>query len=398
MKITNIDKKVHQLLQLGFSKMLRSLSAYSWDNGYFKHQLNLLLIVSFLQFNFADEALAVGNSFNDTLKFKNGSLNENVEWHDNRGELINAHDGGIIEVNGKYYWYGHALRPLGLSKDEDNGAATTTGIALYSSTNLHNWNYEGVILAVSTDTLSPLRAPMRLERPKIIYNKKTKKFVLWFHYVGFPGNHGQTVGLADAGVAVANKITGPFKYLGHHRPINDSGAVKDPTLFMDNDTTAYFIYDRKMTDGSRCLHIVKLTDDFLHSTNQWAKIDIASNREAPVVIKHNGVYFMVTSGVSGWKVNAAKVYKAYHIMGPWLEVGNPCAGEGIETTYNSQCTFAFKVRGVPNLTVIMLERHNTENFMRCSYVWLPLIFSSTEELYFPYKKEWSISSFINSKN
>jgi len=393
-----MDKEVLRLLQIGFYKILRFLRSYSWDKEYLISRIKFLFIVLFLQFIHAGESFSVGNSSNDTIKFKNGGLEEYVEWHDNRGELINAHDGGIIVVNGKYYWYGLALRPFALSKEENNGAATTMGITLYSSTDLHNWNYEGVILPVSTDTMSPLHSPMRLERPKIIYNKKTNKFVLWFHYVGYPGNHGQTPGLADAGVAVADKITGPFKYLGHHRPINDSGAVKDCSLFMDNDTTAYFIYDRKLTDGSRCLHVVKLTDDFLNSTNHWVKIDIATSREAPVIIKHNEVYFLVTSGVTGWKANAAKVYKAYNIMGPWMEVGNPCSGDGMETTYNAQCTYAFQVQGMPNLNVIMMERHNTENFIRCSYVWLPLIFSSTEELYFPYKKEWSINSFINPKN
>ena len=361
------------------------------------HQVFILLISLFPIFSFA-EVSASNNFYNDSLKFNNGKLNEFIEWRDTRGELINAHDGGIIVVNGKYYWYGLALRPLGQDKAENNGAATIMGITLYSSQNLYHWKYEGIILATSNDSTNPLRAPMRLERPKIVYNKKTNKFVLWFHYVGYPGNHGQHIGSADAGVAVADKITGPFKYLGHHRPINDSGAVKDCTLFMDNDSTAYFIYDRKLVDGSRCLHIVKLTDDFLHSTNQWAKINIASNREAPVVIKHKEYYFLVTSDVSGWKANAAKLYKAANIMGPWTEVGNPCSGEGMETTYNTQGTYAFKVQGMPDLSIIMLERHNTENFMHCSYVWLPLIFPAKEALAFSYKNEWSLRSFINPTN
>ncbi len=357
----------------------------------------ILLVILFPVFSPA-EVSASNNFYKDSLPFKNGDLNEFKEWRDDHGDLINAHDGGMIVVNGIYYWYGLALRPFGQDKGENNGAATATGITLYSSQNLNQWKYEGIILSTSNDTANPLRSPMRLERPKMVYNKKTNKFVLWFHYVGYPGNHGQNVGFADAGVAVADKITGPFTYLGHHRPIDDFGAVKDCTLFMDNDTTAYFIYDRKLTDGSRCLHIVKLTDDFLRSTNQWTKIDIASNREAPVLIKHNEFYFLVTSGVSGWKANAAKVYTAYNIMGPWTEAGNPCSGEGMETTYNTQGTYAFKVQGMPDLWIIMLERHNTENFMRCSYVWLPLTFPSKETLAFPYKKEWSLSSFLNSKN
>ena len=334
----------------------------------------------------------------DSLLIKNGSFNEYVLWKDTRGEIINAHDGGVIIVDGTYYWYGLALRPLGESKDENHGAATTTGINLYSSKNLHDWKFETVILPASSIISDPLRAPMRMERPKIIYNKKTNKYVMWFHYVGFPGLHGQDIGFADAGVAVADKITGPFKFLGHQRPINDSGAVKDCTLFMDNDTAAYFIYDRKIVNGTRCLHIVKLTDDFLSSTNQWTKIDVATRREAPVVIKHKGVYFLVTSDVSGWKANAAKVFKANNIMGPWKEVGNPCVGEGLESTYNTQSTYAFTMKDNSDLSIMMLERHNRENFMLCSYVWLPINITTNEELYFPYRKEWSLLSIDKSKN
>ena len=331
------------------------------------------------------------------LKFNNGNFDEFVEWLDTRGEIINAHDGGIIFVDGKYYWYGMGLRALGQEKDEKNGAATEIGINLYSSNNLLEWNYEGVVLSTSKDIQSPLRAPMRLERPKIIYNKKTKKFVMWFHYVGYPGNHGQEIGFADAGVAVADNITGPFKFIGHHRPINDSGAVKDCTLFMENDSTAYFIYDRKMPNSSRCLHIVKLSDDFLHTTDNWAKIDVASRREAPTVIKQNGTYFLVTSDVSGWKANAAKTYKSSNIFGPWTEAGNPCIGEQKESAYNTQCTYAFKINGTENSYIIMLERHNTSNFLKCSYVWLPIEIDKSQQLNFSYQKEWYLSSMFSSK-
>lgn len=327
----------------------------------------------------------------ETLTINNGNFDEYVEWKDNHGQLINAHDGGVIFTNGKYYWYGLALRPLGRDTLENNGAATTTGINLYSSNNLNNWIYEGVILPTSTDKNNLLRSPMRMERPKIIYNHKTKKYVMWFHYVGYPGNHKQNIGYADAGIAVADKITGPFKFLGYTRPINDSGAVKDCSLFVDDDSSAYFIYDRKLPNGSRCLHIVKLSDDYLHATDQWTKIDIASRREAPAIIKQDGIYYLVTSDVSGWKSNAAKTYKTNNLFGTWTDIGNPCVGDQKETTYNTQCTYAFKVHGKKNLSVIMLERHNTNNFLKCSYVWLPIVISNNQELNFPYLKTWGLS-------
>jgi beta-galactosidase len=326
----------------------------------------------------------------DLLKFKNGDFNEFVEWKDTDGKIINAHDGGVIFANGKYYWYGLALRALGQDKGENNGAATTIGINLYSSIDLHAWKYEGVILSTSKDETSELRSPMRLERPKIIYNKKTNKFVMWFHYVGYPGNHLQGVGFADAGVAVADKITGPFKYIGHHRPIDDNGAVKDCTLFMDNDSSAYFVYDRKLADSSRCLYIVKLTDDFLSSSKEWVKIEVAKRREAPVIIKQNGTYYLFTSDVSGWKANEAKTFKTNNLMGPWTAIGNPCLGAQKENTFNTQCSNAFYFVDKNKTPIIMLERHNTANFLNCSYVWLPIEFDQNGDPYFKYTKEWAL--------
>ena len=352
-------------------------------------RLTLLVLINIIC---GTNLFATNHSFTDTLKFRNGNFDENIEWKDNRGEIINAHDGGIIYVNNTYYWYGLALRPLGFDKTGvNNGAATTIGINLYSSKNLYHWKYEGVILPTSNKGNNPLFSPMRMERPKIVYNRKTNKYVLWFHYVGYPGNHGQDKGLADAGVAVADNITGPFSFIGFQRPINDSGAVKDCTLFMDNDSTAFFIYDRKLTDGTRCLYMVKLSDDFLHTTNQWIKIDAANRREAPVMFKHNDQYFLFTSDVSGWKANAAKTYSSSNIMGPWKCIGNSCRGEHMESTFNTQGTYAFNVEGKKDLTIIMLERHNTSNFLKCSYVWLPINFTEDKEPVIQYRKEWSLN-------
>ena len=45
-------------------------------------------------------------------RFTNGKLNEYVDWLDEDGRIINASDGGIIYVDGVYYWYGMVLRPL----------------------------------------------------------------------------------------------------------------------------------------------------------------------------------------------------------------------------------------------------------------------------------------------
>ena len=103
----------------------------------------------------------------------NGRLDEFVPWYDTDGHIINASDGGIIFADGVYHWYGQALRPLPTGKHGTGGEATTTGVVMYASADLHTWRYEGVILPCSGDPASELYGPMRFERPKIIHNDKT---------------------------------------------------------------------------------------------------------------------------------------------------------------------------------------------------------------------------------
>ena len=62
-------------------------------------------------------------------------------WPDDRGQHINAHGGGILCHNGRYYWFGEY-------KSEDTSAALV-GITCYSSDNLSDWHYEGVALPVT---------------------------------------------------------------------------------------------------------------------------------------------------------------------------------------------------------------------------------------------------------
>lgn len=324
--------------------------------------------------------------------FDNGEPTEHVAWNDTSGNIINAHDGGILWADGEYHWYGMALRPLPVAKGPNGGQQTTLGVVMYSSKDLYNWHYDGVVLGCSTDKTSPLYCPMRFERPKILYNARTHKYVMWFHYVGYPGDHTNVPGGGEAGVAVSDRINGPYVFKGDSRPIDARGIVRDSTVFQDDDGSAYFIYDRDVRepgpDFGRVLHIVKLTDDYLGFTDKWAKIANAVAREAPVLMKRNGEYFMVTSAETGWKDNAANYYRAKNLMGPWEEMPNPTSGPYADVTYHSQGTWAFAVHGHMNEVIFMAERHVTEKMTDCSYIFLPVKFGAGETISLPYVKEW----------
>ena len=104
--------------------------------------------------------------------FVHGEINEFIDWHDTDGNIINASDGGVIYVDGKYHWYGMAFRPLPFLGGPNGGQMTDIGVVMYESDDLLNWRYEGIILPTSNDPDDPLYGPMRFERPKIIYNER----------------------------------------------------------------------------------------------------------------------------------------------------------------------------------------------------------------------------------
>ena len=95
-------------------------------------------------------------------------------WLDDQGVHINAHGGGMLYHEGTYYWYGE--------NKSDSTSKAMVGIMCYSSQNLTDWKNEGAVLPVElNDTTSDIIQGCIMERPKVIYNEKTKKFVMWFH-------------------------------------------------------------------------------------------------------------------------------------------------------------------------------------------------------------------------
>ena len=320
----------------------------------------------------------------------NGSLTDFTDWYDTDGHIINASDGGILFAEGRYHWYGQALRPLPMAGKGLGGQTTTTGVVMYASDDLLHWDFEGVILSCSEDPAGPLYAPMRFERPKIIFNDRTGQYVLWCHYVGYPGDHGDLPGTAEAGVAVCDTVNGSYRWLGTCRPIDDSGLVRDCTLFKDRDGRAYFLFDRQESPTNRCQHIVELSEDYLSMTDHWKRLDSVFWREAAAVVYHDGWYFMITSDLTSWAFNRAKYFRARNVMGPWEDMGDPCIGDEDHLTFHSQTTFIFPVEGTDTV-VHMAERHNTENFERCSYIWLPIDFDDAHHtLSLRYRTSWRI--------
>src|SRR5690606_9994009 len=99
------------------------------------------------------------------------------------------------------------------------------------SRNLKDWKFVKDIL---TDKSDADLNYAKIERPKIIYNKKTNRYVMWMHKEG-----GDNYGQARAAVAVSDRIDGDYQYLGSFRPLNHMS--RDCTAFVDDDGAGYFL-------------------------------------------------------------------------------------------------------------------------------------------------------------
>lgn len=331
-------------------------------------------------------------------------------WPDNHGVHINAHGGGVLFHNGVYYWFGeHKI-------EGEAGNAAHVGVHVYSSADLYNWTDEGIALPVSEDPASPITCGCILERPKVIFNARTGRFVMWFHLepkgAGYMG--------ALSGVAVADHVTGPFRLAHTFRPnagvwpgnvpdedrrllsreettlidsmdlpggprpyyprqllfrrdFSGGQMARDMTLFVDDDGAAYHIY---ASEANGTLHISLLSDDFLEPAGRFVRVFPGRFHEAPAIMKWRGRYFMITSDCTGWTPNTARLSVADSIWGPWEELGNPCIGLAgqITTTFNAQSTFILPVQGREDAFIFMADRWNPTNAIDGRYVWLPIQF------------------------
>ncbi len=299
---------------------------------------------------------------------------------DENGRVVNAHGAGFIFHNGRYYMFGE--HKLG----GNLGNKALVGVHCYSSADLYNWRDEGIALKMSKDPDSPIIVGTVLERPKVVYNEKTKKFVMFAHLEERFGDTRKSTKIEDIynekpdyraakiAIAISDNIVGPYKFVRSLRPnagkfpINEEGYLKaaktlldskyagwqnitprkqvmdgqiflrdfeggqmsrDMTVFVDDDKKAYVF---TASEENSTLHIHELTDDYLDFSGNFVRVLKMSYHEAPAVFKKGGKYFMFSSFCTGWAPNPGRISVCDTPLGDWKELGNPCRGEGQKAT------------------------------------------------------------------
>jgi len=165
--------------------------------------------------------------------------------------------------------------------------------------------------------------------------------------------------------------------------------ARDMTLFVDDDKKAYHIY---ASEENSTLHISQLTDDYLAPAGKYIRVFKQRWMEAPAICKRNGKYYLIMSGCTGWKPNAARSAVADSIMGPWKELENPCIGEGKYLTFGGQSTYILKVSGKKDAYIAMFDIWRPQNAIDGRYMWLPINFKE-EGFEIKYHEKWDLSYF-----
>ena len=300
---------------------------------------------------------------------KNGAI-----WKDIDGNPIQSHGGMILEHEGIFYWYGE-------HKGADNVPGSlrvdVIGVSCYSSKDLVNWKYEGLAIEADMENPeSPLYYKKVCERPKVIYCEKTKQFVLWMHldsadYVA-----------AMVGIAVSDSPTGPFRLIDAKQPNRQDS--RDMTIFKDTDGTAYLIHSK---DWNKTLNIAKLNDTYTDlEPESYVSVMVDQEREAPAVCYHNGLYYMVTSGCTGWDYNSALYATCPHLSGKWKLIDNPCEGEHYRETFFGQSTYILQAKGK---FYLMLDHWIPQNLQESGYSILPISFDNKGHMTVTWQEEWN---------
>ncbi|QKS47615.1 family 43 glycosylhydrolase (plasmid) [Paenibacillus cellulosilyticus] len=347
-------------------------------------------------------------------------------WYDTEGNPIQAHGGGFLQQtadDGKpiYYWVG---------ENKIHNGAAFHAVTLYSSRDLINWTYEGDILNSFSQTVKGAEYGLldnKWERPKLLYNEKTKKYVLYGHW-----ETANSYATSQIAVATADQPAGPYTFLGHWRPggtlhnwRSDNGIFldsefykssgikgtvsadvqadvsqmgytsRDFTVFADDDGTAYLI-----SAEGHSMRVHRLNDDYTdvdfttysYSDPATKAADFESysfyddvGREAPAVVRADDGYYMASSGQSGWLPNQGTISYNADLTDPagWTPVkDNGLIVEqyafGNNSTYYSQPTNIMKLTNADGTKsyVYMGDRWKPSQLGDSRYVWLPITFNT----------------------
>ncbi len=353
------------------------------------------------------------------------SIRPGQVWLDTEGKRIQAHGGSVIYIDGTYYFYGENKE-----KTDGKNGIWQWGVRCYASKDLYNWEDKGLIIPPEPDDpSSTLHPAAKMDRPHIIYNKDTKKYVAWLKIMNPDGSQTETVLTADDFLGPYTKVREGLK------PLNMSAGDFD--LVAAPDGKAYYYFERVHSE-TIC---ADLTPDYTDVTGYYSthfpRPYPPFVREATAHFVRKGKKYLLTSGTTGYKPNPSEIAVSDTWHGPYTVLGNPHPTDESNTSFHSQISSVFKVPGKKDLYIACADRWLPEhmdlkyeeyakryemhfnkelhyspeelgpepigdvqaNTSIADYVWLPLRFEEPSEahphgmVYIDWLDEWRIEDF-----
>ncbi len=337
-------------------------------------------------------------------------------WYDTNGKRIQAHGGSILYAEGKYWWYGENKEGIRGMATGEKCAFWHHGVKLYSSTDLYNWQDEGFVVKESDNPENPFYPKNLMDRPHILYNEKTKKYVLWAK---------TSVGTFDE----CNFSVCVGESLNHLRYVKDV-RYKDITVgdfdIFTVDGKGYIVYEHP----HEYMVLQELTDDYQDlSPTYSAHLHLESPpyvREAPAHFERNGRHFLLTSGTSGYYPNETICYDITDLHGEWKDLGKPCVNDEQKNSFHAQYSSVFQHPTRKDLYIALGDRwltdisidmpdiekvilgifekeggikvedlsvYSDENTEEANYVWLPIKFKEDGTPYIVWLNRWDTENF-----
>lgn len=274
------------------------------------------------------------------------SIRPGEEWLDTNGKPIQAHGFSVIydENDATYYWYGE-------DKERTTAGSNvwTYGVRCYSSKDFYNWEDGGhIVMPDTVNALSPIHYSQGLDRPHIIRNPRTGKYLCWIK------------NLSDETqfftVLQSDNFMGPYEIVNPGFKPNGYEAG-DFDLYADPATgKGYVWFERPHWELICC----ELNDDFTGVTDKFShhyegKIP-PFTREAPTHFVRQGKHYLFSSGTSGYYPNESLVSAFNDCHGKYKDLGTPHPADTTKTSFYSQITDVIKIPGKKDLYVAVADR------------------------------------------
>ena len=287
-----------------------------------------------------------GTQFPDEwVTITNGCL-----WLTPGGDTVQAHAPGFLQQGGVWYMVG-----------EDRGHEYRPDVNLYRSTDLQHWTFVKKI--IENGVTSPdLGKSRMIERAKILYNAKTKRYVVWCHW------EASNYGASEAACFSSDRIDGDYRLEWSGRPAGIKS--RDCNVFVDNGGEAYFI---STTEENQHLGLFRLSDDYL-SVAAHTQLFPGQRREAPAIVRLGSRYFMFSSACTGWAPNPCKLSWSDDLQQGWSSL-EPI---GDDKAYRTQPAAILEVRGTRATTYLYVgDRWKDPTLAETKTIIFPVTFTDT---------------------